>query len=83
MADCAWCGEPATTTVVLEPARMGFVKHPIHGPQRTTVKKAITAACCAQHAQIRDGEPGVLRPDPRRTPASTDGQTTIYDMLGE
>ena len=78
--DCAWCGAPATRTVTLEPARMGLIKHPIHGPQKTTVKKAITVEACATCAQKSMVEAGKRAVDPRTIDAGREQQTTIYDM---
>ncbi len=82
MTTCAWCDAEATTTVVLEPARMGRITtNTMTGPQLTTVKKAITAPACAACASKADAKAGALRPDPRTLPADDVQQTTIYDFL--
>ncbi len=82
MTTCAWCPAEATTTVVLEPARMGNIKtNTMHGPQWTTVKAAIETPACAACAGKADAKPGALRPDPRTLPAEGVQQTDIYDFL--
>ncbi len=80
MTACAWCANPATTTVMLEPARMGLIEHPIHGPQKSVVKRAITTPACAACADKATLTPGVLQRDPRSV-AAPDQQTSIYDYL--
>ena len=82
MTACAWCPAEATTTVVLEPARMGHVTtNTMHGAQWTTAKAAIEAPACAACAEKADAKPGALRLDPRTLPAEGVQQTTIYDFL--
>lgn len=82
MNPCAWCGAPATTTVVLEPARMGTITHPMLGPQRAVVKRQIDAAACAICARKATETPRKRHTDPRSV-AAPDRQTDIYDHLGE
>ena len=81
MTTCAWCPAEATTTVVLEPARMGNIKHAIHGVQHVVTKRSIEAPACAACAAKADAKTGALRPDPRTLPAEGVQQTDIYDFL--
>lgn len=54
---CAWCGEPATEEIVLEPDRYGFHNH-LGQKIRYLRKRAVIAQACAVHyksLKYRDG----------------------------
>jgi hypothetical protein len=80
---CAWCGEPATMTIELEPVQMGTRRHPVSGQQvRVPIQRAKTAGVCEAHADVRDRTGGVQMHDPRKSKATVQ-QLDIYDALNE
>lgn len=82
MSGCYWCGEPAVATVELEPSQTKMVTMvgprgvPVTAPQAT--RFAITAEVCADHADVRDREPGMPLPDIRRRRAEDVEQLDIF-----
>jgi hypothetical protein len=74
---CAWCDQPATTTIVVEPAQ--YRRTRIDGIiAAEVVRFAIQANACEHHAEIRDREGGKLLRDQRRTKAVGTVQLDIF-----
>lgn len=77
---CAWCGEPATNEIELEPQRMGTRKHPSTGmTMKVPIERAKTAYVCDAHAGVRDRTGGVAIRDPRGRKAKVE-QIDIEQM---
>jgi hypothetical protein len=74
---CAWCDQPAVTTIVVEPAqyrmtRVGGILAPV------VARFAIQANVCARHAEVRDREGGTFVRDARRVKAVGTVQLDIF-----
>jgi len=76
---CAWCGEPATTTIELEPERFGMVKDGFGGSRKALVRQAVRADVCPEHANVRDRVGGVTIRGARRAarPAQRHGASSM------
>jgi hypothetical protein len=77
---CEWCSSEASTTVTVDPGG-GVVTVPL-SLGRTQVRRPArqAPACAACAKRLLEQPPRIEKA--RKSRASTDGQTTIFDALG-
>lgn len=80
MSVCEWCSSEATATVTVDPG--GSIVTVLAVLGRTQVKRPSrrVPACAACAKRLREQPPSIEKA--RKSHASTDGQTTIFDFLG-